>query len=277
MQQVSHKLENTPSQALRPFLRNALRRRKEQIKQGAASIERSGAEKPGYSNKRPPDGQDADFQQIGQLLTPNPPEWLNEYLDFLSCCMRREWELEEEKPTRAELLHMLDEVKNAAEFLSAVLGRGDFLPFLFTEDRFLSIPKVLYLLNALRDVYILASDTSHSPKLVGRDGKPRPGRGRAYPANTLSARNYCALAIAVTWKHFNGNYPPPRNRKAAEAAETLWQMAVGKKSGIGGTDALAAWRPHFRKAQSLEAGKRRTEFCNILRDWKARFYQAKAG
>ena len=61
MQQVSHKLENTPSQALRPFLRNALRHRKEQIKQGAASIERSGAEKPGYSNKRPPDGQDTGF------------------------------------------------------------------------------------------------------------------------------------------------------------------------------------------------------------------------
>jgi hypothetical protein len=277
MQQFSHKTENTPSQALRPYLRNARRHRKARIKQIATLIERSVAESADYSSKPPPNGQGEDFQQIALLFTPNPPEWLNEYLEFLSCCVWREWVLEEEKPTRAELLHTLDEVKNAVEFLMKVLGRGDFLEFLFTEDRPLSLPKMLNFLMRLRDVYVLADDASHSPKLVGQDGKPRPGRGRAYPTNTLLARTYCALVIAVTWKHFNGNYPPPRNRRAAKAAEALWQVSLGTKSGIGGNDVLAAWRPHFRKAQSLEAGKRRTEFCDILRDREARFNQAKAG
>jgi hypothetical protein len=227
--------------------------------------------------KLPPEFRYEDFQPIALLLTPNGPEWLKESLHLFCYDVWRHRVLEEERPTRAQLLEMMTEVKGAVDSLMKVLTRADHLAFLGSKDRPLSLPGIMFLQMHLRDIGDRASNACQSPELVGEDGKGRPGQGRAYATKILSPRNYCALVIAECWKRFNGNYPLPRNRKAAETAETLWQMAVGKKSGIGGTDVLAAWRSHFRKAASPDADSKRADICHILRDCEARFCQAKAG
>jgi hypothetical protein len=223
--------------------------------------------------KLPPEFRDEDFQPIALLLTPNPPEWLKESLHLFCCVVWRDRVLEEERPTRAQLLQMLTEVKDAVDSLMKVLVRADLLAFLGSKD----LRRIMFWQMNLQDIRDRASNACQSRELVDKDGRARPGQGRAYAAKTLSARNYCALVIAECWKRFNGTYPPPRNRKAAEAAEILWQMAVGKKSGVGGTDVLAAWRSHFRIAVSPEADSKRADICDILRDSEARFGEAVGG
>ena len=227
--------------------------------------------------KLPPDHWGKDFQPIALLLTPNPPQWLKECLHLFCCAVWTDWVLVEEQPTRAQLLQTLVEVRGAVDLLMKILVRADLLAFLGSEDRLISLPRIMILQMNLKDICDRASIACQSPELVDKDGKARPGQGRAYAAKRLSTRTYCALVIAECWRRFDGNYPPPRNRKAAEAAEVLWQMAIGKKSGIGGTDVLAAWRSHFRKAESPEADSKRAEICEIIRNWEATFCQAKTG
>jgi hypothetical protein len=224
----------------------------------------------------PPERQDEDFQPIAQLVTPNPPEWFREYLHFLYWSVWRISVLEDEQPSRAEMLRTLAEVKNAAEVLMNALGRPVVLEILGTI-RPVHIPKVLYLLVMLRDLHDQARNASQSPILVKMDGRARPGQGRAFAEQTISARTYCALVIVECWKHFNGAYPPPRNRRAAEAAETYWKASIGKKSGYGGIDVLEGWRPHFKTARSSSADRKRAEIFDLLRQWEAKSSEAKTG
>src|SRR5580700_3142040 len=60
--------------------------------------------------------------------------------------------LEDEQPSRAEMLRTLAEVKNAAEVLMNALGRPVVLEILGTI-RPVHIPKVLHLLAMLRDLH----------------------------------------------------------------------------------------------------------------------------
>jgi hypothetical protein len=221
----------------------------------------------------PPERQDEDFQPIAQLVTPNPPEWFREYLHFLYWSVRRISVLGDEQPTRAEMLRTLAEVKTAAKVLMNALGRPVVLEILGT----IRLPKVLYLLAMLRDLHDQARNASQSPILVKMDGRAKPGRGRACAEQTISARTYCALVIAECWKHFNGAYPAPSDRRAAEAAETYWQASIGKKSGIGGIDVLKAWRPHFKIVRLSIADRKRAEIFDLLRQWEAKSSEAKTG
>jgi hypothetical protein len=128
-------------------------------------------------NTLPPDGQDEDFQPVAQLLTPNPPEWLNEYLHFLFYCVRRDLALDQEKPTRAQLLQMLTEVLDAVDLLIRFLVRGDLISFLGSEECPISLPRIMFLQMNLKDIRDRASRARQSPELAGEDGKARPGRG----------------------------------------------------------------------------------------------------
>jgi hypothetical protein len=224
----------------------------------------------------PPERQDEDFQPIAQLVTPNPPEWFREYLHFLYWSVWRISVMENEQLSRTELLQTMGKVKNAAEVLMNALGRPVVLEILGTI-RPVHIPKVLYLLAMLRDLHEQARNASQSPILVDEEGNAKPGRGRAFAEQTISARTYCSLVIVECWKHFNGAYPTPSNRRAAEAAETYWQASIGKKSGIGGIDVLKAWRPHFKKVRLSIADRKRAEIFDLLRQWEAKSSEAKTG
>jgi hypothetical protein len=141
--------------------------------------------------KLPPEFRDEDFQPIALLLTPNPPEWLKESLHLFCCVVWRDRVLEEERPTRAQLLQMLTEVKDAVDSLMKVLVRADLLAFLGSKD----LPRIMFWQMNLQDIRDRASNACQSRELVDKDGRARPGQGRAYAAKTLSARNYCALVL----------------------------------------------------------------------------------
>jgi hypothetical protein len=179
----------------------------------------------------PPERQDEDFQPIAQLVTPNPPEWFREYLHFLYWSVWRISVLEDEQPSRAEMLRTLAEVKNAAEVLMNALGRPVVLEFLGTI-RPVYIPKVLYLLVMLRDLHDQARNASQSPILVKMDGRARPGQGRAFAEQTISARTYCALVIVECWKHFNGAYPPPQESQGGGGRRDLLESFDRQKKRI---------------------------------------------
>jgi hypothetical protein len=74
--------------------------------------------------------------------------------------------------------------------------------------------------------------------------------------------------IAETWLYFRGDYPPPRNKQAAEAADIYWRLAGGERQSWG-TDPLIAWRRHFLEAnegQSAEMTALRKEYQRHLRE-----------
>ncbi len=220
----------------------------------------------------PPPRSVEEFEPIAKLLTPNPPAWLNEYLHFLYWSVWRNWVLEREQPSRAELMRTLAEVNKAAAVLLRHLGsRPVVLEFLgIASGGPLSLGKIGFLLAMLADVANWATKASELPTLVTPGGKTKPGQGRANPTKTIPARTFCALVIAESWKHFKEDYPPPRNREAARAAETYWLLSIGKKKPSWGSDELAAWQPHFQRAQTPEADKDRSRICDHLREYEAR-------
>ena len=226
----------------------------------------------------PPPRSVEEFEPIAKLLTPNPPAWLNEYLHFLYWSVWRNWVLEREQPSRAELMRTLAEVNKAAAVLLRHLGsRPVVLEFLgVASGGPLALGKIGFLLAMLADVANWATKASELPTLVTPGGKTKPGQGRANPTKTIPARTFCALVIAESWKHFKGDYPHPKNRKAAEAAETYWLLSIGKKKLGWGSDELAAWTPHFRTARSAEGAKDRARICDHLREYEARRGTSKA-
>jgi hypothetical protein len=223
-----------------------------------------------YAIEPPPERDDKEFQAIAQLITAHPPAWLNQCLNFLCSSVWVSLVRGFEQPTRGELKRTLAEVSDATKVLYQALSRPIVLEFLAVgRGRPVTIPQFLFLQMMLADVHNWADAASNSPRLVTPDGKTKGGRGRAYAGNPLLSQTYCALVIAECWKRFRGAYPAPRNRKAAEAAETLWQFSTGQKSGYGGADPLEGWRSRFEKAQSPDAERRRTETCDSLRRWEA--------
>jgi hypothetical protein len=186
------------------------------------------------------------------LITQKPPIWLKEHL--------RRWlpvypyAAEILQPSRAEMRAILTKVAEAASVLKKAL-RSSAIEFLdLGADEPLRAPGNLQ--APLLDIRNRAAAASRSPALL--DSK---GRCRAMPKAGISAKTYCALLIAETWLYFNGNYPPPRNKKAEEAADIYWRLAGGERQS-GGQDKLIAWRRHFQEAlknQSAEMNALRKE------------------
>jgi hypothetical protein len=163
------------------------------------------------------------------------------------------------QPSRAETRAILTKVAEAASLLVTALDSSAIVEFLgLGADR----PLARKLQVTLFDIRDRAAAAEGSPALVDSKGRTKPGRGRALAEARISAKTYCALLIAETWFHFNGNYPPPRNKQAEEAADVYWRLA-GCERQSGGEDKLIAWRRHFQEAlknQSAEMNALRAEY-----------------
>ena len=184
------------------------------------------------------------FEPVAQLIMPKPPIWLKEHL--------RRWlpmypyAAEILQPSRAEMRAILTKVAEAASVLIKALRNSAIVEFLdLGADEPLRAPGNL--LATLVDIRDRAAAASRSAALVNSKGRTKAGRGRALPKAGISAKTYCALLIAETWLYFNGNYPPPRNKQAEEAADIYWRLAGGERQS-GGEDKLIAWRRHFQEA-----------------------------
>jgi hypothetical protein len=189
----------------------------------------------------------SDFTSVADLITSQPPAWLLEHLERWSYTLFMRHTVEAQQPTRAELLPVLIKVRDAAALLQRTIDNGAVREFLDAGDtqpihQFPILQATLYELN------FRADRASKSPNLVDTRGKPRAGRGPAFPDGAYPAQTYCAMHIVEAWKWFAGLYPAPRSRRAAEAAKLYWQLAGGGKRQGWGNDVLASWRHHLNKA-----------------------------
>jgi len=163
---------------------------------------------------------------VARLIKPNPPVWLIEHL--------RRWlplfaiASEKLQPSRTEMRASLAKVKEAASLLTEALGNTAIVGFLdHGADQPLPAPGNLRVL--LTDLSNRAAAAYRSSTLIDSKGRTKAGKGRAWPRAVISTRAYCALFIAETWLYFRGDYPPPRNRYAAEAADIYWRLAGGER------------------------------------------------
>jgi hypothetical protein len=97
-----------------------------------------------------------------------------------------------------------------------------------------------------------------SPALSTQAGKTKAGRGKALPPDAFAPKTFCAALVAETWAYLHGDYPKPRNRKAAAAADAYWRASGGGATGWG-NDQLNAWRPYFSKAREPAVATVRAE------------------
>jgi hypothetical protein len=207
---------------------------------------------------------EAAFEQVAQLITPQPPVWLKEHL--------RRWlpmhayAVDVWQPSRAEMRANLNKVGEAASVLIKALRSSAIVEFLdLGAEEPLRAPGNLQ--APLVDIRDRGAAASRSPALVDSKGRTKAGRGRALPKAGISAKTYCALLIAETWLYFNDNYPLPRNKQAEKAADIYWRLAGGERHW--GVDKLIAWRRHFREAcadESEEIKSRRAGYQCHLRE-----------
>jgi len=171
------------------------------------------------------------------------------------------------QPSRAEMRANLTKVAEAALVLIKALDSSAIVEFLdLGADQPFRAPGNLQ--ATLVDIGNRAAAASRSPALVDSEGRTKAGRGRALPKAGISAKTYCALLIGETWLYFRGDYPPPRNKQAAEAAHIYWGL-LGSERQPWERGELIAWRRHFREAskdQSAEVKALRAEYQRHLHE-----------
>lgn len=206
-----------------------------------------------------------------QVAGQSPPEWLIEYFESWAGSLamhRHQWE---QRMSRVEVTEWLKRVEKAALELMDALSEPDFVAF------FAGLPEpneIAVLSASLIKVSELAKSVSESPKFVNEDGKTRAGAALAAPPGSISPQILCALIVMEAWKFIRGLSHGPRNPKAAEAAQTLWSLAV-----IPGGDRLPrterhshgnplnGWRPHFEAlADEAHYESDRAELARYLKD-----------
>lgn len=198
------------------------------------------------------------YQEIAQTIAEDEtPAWLAEHLRRWAPSIFVGRAVEKRQPSRSEMRRCLVKIKDAASLLQRALAEPATREFL-EADPFQAIENIGGLDWVLKDLADRADRASRSPALTTKTGKTRAGRGSATPTGAYSAQTYCALLVAEIWKYFRGNYPAPRNRQAAQAADGLWRAAGGERNGWG-DDPLNAWRRHFICARAVDDDNMRAE------------------
>ena len=97
-----------------------------------------------------------------------------------------------------------------------------------------------------------AQVVAQGPELVTKVGVTKSGAGRALPPGGIPPKPFCAILIVEAWKFLHGDYPAPRNQRAAAAAHAYWLASGGTNDGWSGNP-HGAWRPIFQVARKLQA------------------------
>ncbi|HWA91159.1 MAG TPA: hypothetical protein VG889_14065 [Rhizomicrobium sp.] len=207
----------------------------------------------------PPDLRSDDFKPVAEMVAPNPPEWLAEYLHEWAPMFFLDQAVGLRQPTRAQMVKILKKVRDAAALLRRALAESSVCEFLNAGgDRPMDAPFKFQMI--VGELQVRADRASKLPVLVDHKGKVKPGAGRAQLGEAIPARIYCAIFIAEAWKWFRGRYPGPRNRRAAQAIDLYWKLAGGRRDRRWGGDPLGAWRSNFEDAAKTPTDKYRAEF-----------------
>jgi hypothetical protein len=188
------------------------------------------------------------FVDVARLIArDNPPTWLPELLRRLGLELKRDRELHESLPSKADLRRKLTVAKEAAEHITSLLNDYTAMWFVETESNMeIASFRLAIDLHQFTEALALAAA---APTISGTDGKARRGRGRAAARTALSSKSFCAAIIAACWSYVRGSDPAQTNKEAAAAARMYWSVTGGDESGWG-SDPLAGWSSYFKEALS---------------------------
>jgi hypothetical protein len=198
------------------------------------------------------------FHGVAQLIAPNnTPPWLPQLLRAWGLEVAGDRELQEALPSKASLRKRLLEGQGAAERITGLLNDAPAMVFLEAESG-IRVDNIVRFEIDLNTFARAAELAAASQAISQAGGKTKRGRGKAIARTTLSPKTFCALIVAETWLSVQGNYPAPRNREAAAAAQAYWLACGGAPSGRG-SDTRTGWSHHFREAQSAATRSLRAE------------------
>jgi len=198
------------------------------------------------------------FKPVAELITPDPPDWLARHLWSWAPCMRMGYAVELLQPKRAEMVRVLRKVKEAAALLERALAAPSVVEFLNEGgSEPLDAPSKFQMV--LGELRIRADRALKLPSLVNAKGKARAGRGPALPDAAIPTQIYYAIFISEAWKWFHGEYPAPRNERAAKAIDLYWELSGGIRQSWGSAP-WKAWRHHLKVAAKTPAEQDRAEF-----------------
>ena len=209
-----------------------------------------------------------NFTIVARLICGEDAPWLEKELWRWNGELSRDRYVEEIRLTRAQMRSKLQDLESASSLLAHALESLDreFLDALPSGP--IADPERLR--RELEDLCYRAGQARDCSDLATKSGVTKAGPGKARP-EAMSPRTLCAIIISEAFKHVHGVYPSPKNRRAAQAAETYWRAAGGEARSSGEEEPLAFWRYHFEKALSSTAKGFRAEFKRYLveskREW----------
>ena len=211
------------------------------------------------------------FLHVARLIAGDEaPGWLPHLLHSWICDLRQARVLGQERPTRTQMRERLSCVEAAALLIIEELESPWVPEFLGADPNDIS-PERDMIIRVLEDLADRARRASTSRALATETGATKAGSGRARSAASVSAQTYCAMIILETWGFIHGAEPPPKNHRAAEAAEAYWRAAGGEPHSVG-EEPLACWHYHFQLASQNKARIMTAEYRRHLvendRSWK---------
>jgi hypothetical protein len=161
--------------------------------------------------------------------------------------------------SRARLLKALKQkLPSAANTVTDMLADWALFGFL-TDERLgpgFGPLDLVTLSKLLHEIRRRCGQASQFPELVSEDGKPKAGRNKALAPGQIDEKVACASVVVVAWKFTRGKPLGPRVRRAAQAADLLFDLGMAptgrfdlvKRRRGWGEDPLNAWRPYFKAA-----------------------------
>ena len=161
--------------------------------------------------------------------------------------------------SRAKLLKALTKtLPSAADTLTGLMADWALFGFL-TDERLgagFDHQQRTALANLVHEIRRRCRQASQFPELVSEGGKPKAGRNKVLAPGQIDEKVACASAVAAAWKFTRGTPPGPRVRRAAQAADFLFDLGMApagrfdlvKRRRVWGDDPLHAWPPYFKAA-----------------------------
>ena len=207
-----------------------------------------------------------DSEAVASLIIDPPPAWLVQVFDAWVPTLAVAKAVYTRQPTRAQVRSWLKASIDACNLLTAMSQNTTLRDFLDEAGQGSAIDRSRFE-PPLNEFRLRAEAALASPALTTPDGNARSGRGPARPVSASSELVTCAMMVAEAWKFVHGEYPKPRNKIAAEAAERFLSI-VEKSYHVWGAERANAWRSRFKEASDPNLDKFRATFERFLREAK---------
>lgn len=188
----------------------------------------------------------------------SPPEAACEALLDASFEVRLQEGIDTIRPTRAEMLKLLDESVALIDRISELLQHPTFSGFVVSNSDLENETILQQAQEALSPIRSAALQARNSPQLM-KNGKLIRGAGKALLPNEMPAKYVCAAIIAelIEFSKLQGNSQPTQ-KAAWTGADRLWKSWFRSESW--GDDPLTSWKEYFKAADDPKLRRIRQGF-----------------